>query len=362
MSGEPIVVSGLGMRTAVGHHAVQSCASIRAGLNRFTAWPHFGLDGGLIASSVRPALRDGSWVDKLVDLAEPALAEALWSARLFEWPLALPHARTPARVCVFLTTGYLDRPGVDTEQLQELHETVAEDLFPDEAGVRLELLPLDHAAGLVGVARACEELQRGRADLCVVGGGDSLLDSVYLQALLEAGRLKVPHKSSGLIPGEAAGFLVLEQASLAERRGAPAHLQIDAVALERDEPWEPQAPVRGRAMARALRTVLDAARGGEDFGHVLCDLNGERWRFLEWAVLETRCLGGIPHGWRLWHPADCIGDVGGAFGSVAVGLAAHILRRVPGDRSRILITSTSERGERAALSVSRAKEHICLRP
>lgn len=359
MSDEAVVVSGLGVRTAVGHQAAQSCASIRAGLNRFAAWPHFG---PVSASWVRPALRDGSWVDKLVDLAEPALAEALWSARIFEWPLALPRTRNPARVCVFLTTGYLDRPGVDPEQLQELRETIVEELFSDEAGVRLELLSLDHASGLVGVARACEELQQGRADLCIVGGGDSLLDSVYLQALLETDRLKTPHTSSGLIPGEAAGFLVLERASLAQQRGAPARLQIDAVALERDEPWEPQAPVRGRGMARALQAVLEAVGGGEDFGHVLCDLNGERWRFLEWAVLETRCLGGIPHGWRLWHLADCIGDVGGAFGAVAVGLAAHILWRGPVMRSRILITSTSERGERAALSVSSAEERSCLRP
>lgn len=352
MSGEAIVVTGLGMRTAVGHHAAQSCASVRAGLNRFMAWRHFGVDGGLTASWVRPELGDGSWVEKFVALAEPALAEALWTARLFDWPAYLPHSRSPARGRAFLATGYPDRAGVDSEQLQELVETVAEELFPEEANVRVELLSLEHVSGLVGVARACEELQQGRADFCIVGGGDSLLDSVYLQALLEVGRLKVPGNSSGLIPGEAAGFLVLERESVARRRGTPALLRIDAVGLEREEPWEPQAPVGGRGTTRALHAVLDSVGGGGDFGHVICDLNGERWRFLEWALLETRCLRGLPHGWRLWHLADCLGDVGAAFGPVAVGLAAHAFRRGHAGRPRSLIVSASERGERAALCVS----------
>ncbi|ATB41572.1 3-oxoacyl-ACP synthase [Cystobacter fuscus] len=229
MRGEAIVVTGIGMRTAVGQHAQQSCASVRAGLNRFMIWPHFGVDGGgLTASWTRPDLGERAWSEKLVELLPQPLTEALWSARLFDLPINLPHSRSEARVQMFLGTPPLDRPGPSPEELQEFTETLKEDLF-QEGAVRLEFIHMEHASGLVGVARACEVLQQGSADICFVGAADSLLDSVLLQSLLEAGRLKVPGVSSGIIPGEAAAFLVLERESMARRRGVSARLRIDAV-------------------------------------------------------------------------------------------------------------------------------------
>jgi 3-oxoacyl-[acyl-carrier-protein] synthase-1 len=357
MRGEAIVVTGIGMRTAVGQHAEQSCASVRAGLNRFMTWQHFGVDGGgLTASWTRPDLGERSWCEKLVELVRAPLAEALWSARLFDLPIYLPHSRKQARVQLFLGTPPLNRPGPSPEELEEFTETLTEDLFP-EGAIRLEFIHMEQVSGLAGVARACEVLQQGAADICLVGAADSLLDSVLLQSLLEAGRLKVPGISSGIIPGEAAAFLVLERESMARRRGIPPRLCIDAVGLEREAPWTPQGPVGGRGLTRAIQTVLESVGRPEDFGHVLCDLNGERWRFLEWALIETRCLGKLPRGWRLWHPADCLGDIGAAFGPVAIGLAAHAFRRGYAPRPRILIASASERGERAALAVSRMGEH-----
>ncbi|AGC49031.1 3-oxoacyl-(acyl carrier protein) synthase [Myxococcus stipitatus DSM 14675] len=358
MSREPICVTGLGMRTPIGRHAAQSCASLRAGLNRFTPWPHFGVDGadseGLTASFSCPDLGDRSWVEKLLDLVEMPLAEALLSAKLFELGEGRRSGRR-VRVHVYLGTPYPDRPGVSPEDLQELTLHLAEDLFPQAPqSLRVQLVSLEHVSGLAGIAWASSALEEGTADVCLVGGVDSLLDSTFLQAHLEAERLKVPGVSSGIIPGEAAAFLVLERKFDARRRGAPQWAHIDAVALEQEPPWTPESPVRGQALTRALHSVLAAVGGADCFGHVINDLNGERWRFLEWALIETRCLGGLPRGWRLWHPADSLGDVGAASASVAVGLALHAFQRDYARCPRILIASTSERGERAALSLSQA--------
>ncbi|AEI63953.1 beta-ketoacyl synthase N-terminal-like domain-containing protein [Corallococcus macrosporus] len=356
MSRELICVTGLGMRTPIGRHAAQSCASLRAGLKRFTPWPHFGVDGagqeGLTASFTRPDLGDRSWVEKLLDLVEMPLAEALFSARLFELAQG-GHSGRRVRVHVYLGTPYPDRPGVSPEDLQELTLHLAEDLFPQAPeSLRVQLVSLEHVSGLAGIAWASAALQDGAADVCIVGGVDSLLDSTFLQAHLEAERLKIPGVSSGIIPGEAAAFLVLERKSDARRRGVPLLAHVDAVALEQEPPWTPEAPVRGQALTRALQAVLATVGGADGFGHVINDLNGERWRFLEWALIETRCLGGLPRGWRLWHPADSLGDVGAASASVAVGLALHAFQRGYARCPRILIASTSERGERAAISLS----------
>ena len=356
MPGESIVVTGIGMQSAVGYHAMQTATSVRAGLNRFTEWKHFGVDdAGIVASWIPPNLGDCSWCEKFLDLARAPLTEALWRARLWEFPYLLPRSRRPARIQALLGTPPSERPGVTPDEHREFAETIAEELF-SETTPPVALLPHEHASGVMAVASACELLQRGDCDICVVGAADSLLDSVFLQALLEEGRLKASNTSSGIIPGEAAAFLVLERESQARQRGAPPLVCIDAVGLEREEPWRQDAPVGGRGMTRALRSVLDAVGGAGEFGHVFCDLNGERWRFLEWALVEARCLGGLPRGRRLWHPADCLGDVGAAFGPVAVGLAIHAFQRGYAAKPRILITAASARGERAALSVSRPEE------
>ncbi|ATB41052.1 3-oxoacyl-ACP synthase [Cystobacter fuscus] len=201
------------------------------------------------------------------------------------------------------------------------------------------------------MARAIEQLTEHKADLCVVGAVDSLLESTFLHALLAEGRLKTGQSSSGLIPGEGAAALVLERTEDALRRQAWPLAVVDAISLEQDAPHQPHAPIRAEGPTRALRTVLEVAGAG-GIRRVMNDLNGERWRFLEWALAETRCLDGLPRGWQLWHPADCLGDVGAAFGLVAVALATRAFARGYHGDGKVLIAACSERGERAAMCLS----------
>src|SRR5258708_6099574 len=84
-----LVVTGIGLRCAVGQGARQSCASVRAGVSGFVSWPHAPLpsgdeDGsfGVIAAPVSPDLGDRSWVAKFPALATQPLLEALWMAGL----------------------------------------------------------------------------------------------------------------------------------------------------------------------------------------------------------------------------------------------------------------------------------------
>lgn len=67
--------------------------------------------------------------------------------------------------------------------------------------------------------------------------------------------------------------------------------------------------------------------------------------------METRCLGGLPHGWQLWHPADCLGDTGAASGPTLICLAVRAFQRGYGGPGGALVTSVSDRGERAAACI-----------
>jgi 3-oxoacyl-[acyl-carrier-protein] synthase I len=343
-----VVVTGIGMKTPLGNHAVQSAASVRAGINRFRLWPHFGVDlgddSGLNASFLSPDPGDAPWTEKAFELLGPPLEEALWSSRLYE----LEKFR--GKLSAFLALPYPDREGTTTEEFQEFAVSLREDCFGD-APVQTEILALDHAAGLVAVASAVEQLQKGRADVCLVGAVDSLLDSRFLHALFAESRLKVGSRGSGIIPGEGGAFVILERARDAARRKVQPLAQIEAIALEKDAPWKPDAPVRAEGLSRAIRAVLQVAGAGE-LRRVLTDLNGERWRFLEWALAEARCLEGLPRGWQLWHPADCLGDLGAAYGVSAMVLATRAMARGYHGGGKVLITASSDRGERAAMCLS----------
>lgn len=341
-------MTGIGMKSPLGNHAVQSAASVRAGINRFRSWPHFGVDlgedSGLNASFMSPDLADDPWTEKAFELLEPALREALWSSRLYE----LEQYR--GKLSAFLALPYPDREGTSVEQVQEFAVSLREDCFGD-APVQTQIVALDHAGGLVAVAYAVEQLQARRADVCLVGGMDSLLDSRFLHALFAERRLRVGGSSSGLIPGEAGAFVILERERDAARRKVKPLARVEAVTLEKDEPWKPEAPVRAEGLSRALRSVLQVAGEGE-IHRVITDLNGERWRFLEWALAETRCLEGLPRGWQLWHPADCLGDIGAAYGVSAMVLATRAMARGYHGEGKVLITASSDRGERAAMCLS----------
>ncbi|HYI02169.1 beta-ketoacyl synthase N-terminal-like domain-containing protein [Hyalangium sp.] len=343
-----IVVTGIGMKTPLGNHSVQSAASVRAGINRFRRWPHFGVDlgddSGLNASFVNPDMGDDPWTEKAFELLGPPLEEALWSSRLYD----LEKHR--GKLSAFLALPYPDREGTTTEAFEEFAASLREDCF-GEAPVQTEIIALDHASGLVAVARAVEQLQRGHADLCLVGGVDSLLDSRFLYALFTEKRLKVGSRGSGLIPGEGGAFVILERERDAARRKIKPLARVEAIALEKDEPWGPEAPLRAEGLSRALRSVLQVAGAGE-IRRVITDLNGERWRFLEWALAETRCLEELPRGWQLWHPADCLGDLGAAYGISAMVLATRAMARGYHGDGKVLISACSERGERAAMCLS----------
>jgi len=345
MSGsEPISLIGFGMRTPLGHHALQSAASWRAGLVRLTASSFLagaGTDGeGITAAEVPGVGGDRPWTEKALDLLTPAVMEALARARMMK----LPARRT---VQLYVATPALDRGGVSAESYAEWLSDLRELGVLPFAPARVEVVSSDNAGALIALAQAVRDLSARKTDVAVVCGVDSFLCTDSLSNLAETGRLKTGDKASGLIPGEGAAALVLQRA---RESSAKAFAHVDAVHLEREPtPIGPEYPLEAKALSRALRAAVGTHAG--ELSHIFADLNGERWRFLEWGLAETRCLEAVPHGWRLHHPADSMGDLGAAAPLVAVGLYARGLER--GQlQGGCLVTAASFSGERAVARLS----------
>lgn len=141
MSAEPIVITGRGMRTSVGNCTAQSCAAIRAGINRFTQWTEFTPAGsddegdeepiGVTAAATSLELGDNSWMEKAELLLIEPLHEAIWEAGLVEATDAA--SRLPTRL--YVSTPYRDRLEwtAAAAQAQQNRRSVSADDGEDES-------------------------------------------------------------------------------------------------------------------------------------------------------------------------------------------------------------------------------------
>lgn len=348
------VITGLGMRCALGQNAVQSCAAVRAGISRFLEWPYMKdptaeEETTLVAAAVVPDLGNCHWIEKFQNLLVQPLLESLWAADLTH----LGEAGDTTRWGMFLSMPALDRPGIEIEDAQEFLEDMQDKtLIPCEPA-SIVMISKGHAGVLLALDQAMRALMGNSLDLCVVAGIDSLLETEFLYSLMEERKLKTEAIPAGLIPGEAGACIVLETAEHARVRKAQPLARLTPVRIGIETaPAYGEAPGRADALAKVLgEAIADAPCGAPGIHRIINDLNGERWRFLEWAMAEARVLTNVPAHRRLWHPADCFGDIGAASGVAHLCIAVRAFQRSYAMGEAILVSSASDSGERAATVV-----------
>ncbi len=140
-------------------------------------------------------------------------------------------------------------------------------------------------SALDGLLMAADLIGGGACERVVLGGVDSLLDPLTVAELAQARKLLVHGAGDGLVPGEAAAFVVLESAAAGARslgrlravarRSEPAHGRPDETRLE--------------GLASAMETVAEITQASPDcIECVVVPLAGHRHRMLEWHQATTR--------------------------------------------------------------------------
>jgi 3-oxoacyl-[acyl-carrier-protein] synthase-1 len=351
-----IVVTGIGMRTAVGNDTEQTCATVRTGLSRFAEWPYMGIgleEAGVAVAALDPELGDATWAEKWLAMAQQPVHEALWQAGLHDGARWRHQFGDVAKLGAWLAIPAPGRNGLEDGVEEEFARVVGELCVSPARADAVQLVAMDHAAGLVAVGRAMQALLEGLVKIAVVIGVDSHLSSPWLEELDDRGILKYQQRGLGIIPGEAAGVVVLERRADAQRRKAEPLLSLGMLAIDREEiPIGPAHPIVASGLSRVVKKCLSTRPDKANVSRIITDLNGERWRALEWGLVETRCLSKLAPGWQLWHPADSYGDVGAAGGVLSLGIAARAFERGYGGSGSMLITSASTTGERAAVMVA----------
>jgi 3-oxoacyl-[acyl-carrier-protein] synthase II len=125
--------------------------------------------------------------------------------------------------------------------------------------------------GLMVMDWAAERIAAGGLDTALVGSGDSLLSPLILAAF-DAGKLLTrqsdpakacrPYdlKRDGLVPGEAAGAMVLESLESAIGRGARIYAELLGYGTSVDSDRPGQRHQSGSGVARAIETALGNAQ------------------------------------------------------------------------------------------------------
>ena len=334
---KPVAIFGCGMMTGVGLTAEASCAAIRGGIDNFRETRFITTGGEWIIGSEVPLEQPWRGIARLARLLAGPLRECL------DLVPEVPPESIPVLMCV----AEQDRPG--------RHEGLGNPLFLEACGllgVRFHPDSRVIAQGRVGGATALHHASRMIHEngfrQVIVAGVDSYLVAATLRDLDEGERLLTAENSNGFIPGEAGGALLV---------GAPAAgnsllclgfgFTMERATIEFEEPF------RADGMVAALQQALTAAGlTMAQIGYRMADLSGEQYAFKEADLAVSRILRGRHEFQDLWHPADCIGEIGAAAVPTMLGVALSAARKGYAAGDPVLAHCGNDDGRRAAIVLS----------
>lgn len=344
MTAAPIAILGAGMMTGVGLTAPASCAAIRCAIDNFTETRFIGQGGEWIIGSAVPLEQPWRGQAKLVKLLAGSVRECLD---------LIPDARAediPLLVCVAERErpGRLD--GLDNALFFELQNELGLAFHAES-----EIFADGRVGGAVALRRARQLLYRSEARHrhVIVSGADSYLVGPTLMAYDERDRLLTERNSDGFIPGEAGAALLL---SRPEREGGA--VQVLGLGFARETATiESEEPLRADGLAQAIKAALDdAGTAIEAMDFRITDISGEQYGFKEASLALSRLLRVRKDEFDIWHPADCIGEVGAAALPCMLGVALYAARKRYAPGPAALAHGGNDDGKRVALVLAAAPE------
>lgn len=329
---KPVAIIASGMVTGVGLDAPSSCAAIRCAIDNFSETRFMDKGGEWIIGSQVPLEEPWRGLPKLVHMVVPAIRECL---------AHVGDVRTE-RIPLLLCVAEKERPG----RLDGLDDRLFFDVGA-ELGARFHprsaVIARGRVAGGLAMIEAREMLYGERVPYCIIAGVDSFLVSRTLAAYEERQRLLTSKNSNGFIPGEA-GTAVLVGAGNADLVCLGIGTGVERATVESEE------PLRADGLVGAFRAAFrEAGHTIDDLDFRITDSNGEQYWFKEAALALTRTIRVIKYGFDIWHPADCIGEIGAAAGPCALGVALAATRKKYAVGPGMLCHFGADDGERAAL-------------
>ena len=333
MSAAPVSILGCGMMTGVGLTAEASCAAIRCAIDNFQETRFIARGGEWIMGSEVPLDEPWRGIPKLARLLAGPLKECL----------DLIPDTAPETIPVLLAVAEEERPGrLDGLGTPLFYQT--SELLGVRFHERSEVIPQGRVGGAVALYRASRMINEEGFPYVIVAGVDSYLVAGTLNAYDERERLLTPNNSDGFIPGEAGGALLVGPVSNGGLVCQGMGFAVEKAMIDSEE------PLRADGLTQAIRRAFNATGlTMGDLDYRITDISGEQYYFKEAALALSRLLQERKEEFDIWHPADCIGEVGAAALPSMLSMMQVAGRKNYAPGSRPLAHLGSDDGKRAAI-------------
>jgi len=202
-----IAITGMGLNCVTGSEPIALFGAVGTHLGYTQPDPVLeapALDGDGVESVMTCSMidiDDEDPHDRFMSCMIPAMIDAIDTAKLFEHPRE--------NVLFYLVLPSSDTPRGDCLQMDELHDFLQKELYElGDVELRIKTSSECVTEHLIFVTEA---LQDDQWDAVIFGAVDSLVDELTCMQLGKEFRIQTTETADGVIPGEAAGFLVLEK-------------------------------------------------------------------------------------------------------------------------------------------------------
>lgn len=336
MSMQPLAVVGTGLVTSVGLSAPAACAAIRAGLTNPVQTHFVDAAGEMLMSHAVPLDRPLRGREKLAHMAAMVIAESLGQIPREDWK----------RIALLLCVAERTRPGrmegLEDDFFSEVCALLDNAEFAPDSGV----IPHGRVSATVALLQARKFLYESKATTAVlIAAADSLIAWPTLRVLQTQDRLLNALNSNGFIPGEAASAVLVSRPTAGDRLTITGlGFATEAASIESEE------PLRADGLARAITLALqDAGCQMHDIDFRITDIAGEQYYFKEAALAFSRTLRQRKEEFDIWHPAECIGEVGCAIGPAMLAVAEMSGRKAYAPGPSMLVHASNDAGQRSAI-------------
>jgi len=339
MSAMPVVVSRTGMVTGVGLDAPASCAAIRGTIDNFQQTAFRDRRGEWIMGCEVPLEYPWRGEKKLLMMAARAIEQCLDG---FDEAAC---AATPLLLCLAET----GRPGRIVQDDVRFFEALQDELgFSFHA--HSAVIAQGHVSAAVALNRARQLIGASTAAQVLVAASDSLLAAGALADCEARDRLLTSENSDGFIPGEGAAALLVEPL----RTQPWGQLACRGIGFAIEEAHiDSGEPLRADGLTAAIKQSLQDAGCNESvLAFKIIDASGGQYAFKE----ATLAFGRIDRTRRtefdVWHPADCIGEVGAPIGLAMAAVLKVACEKAYAKGSSVLLHLGNDDGKRAAMVFS----------
>lgn len=354
----PISIVAIELFTPLGFDGATTAAELAAGTQRFVETEIADLAGEPVRACRSIAVDQliGTGADRsarIATLSAPALRAHLRSLGELE-------LRGISTLPLLLALPEQDKEApIELREIEKALRSVAS----ESREHRLELGDNIFQHGRAGVfhalAKAAELLDANQYRAVVVGAVDSWCDPRSLEKLARTNRILGSRNSDGLLPGEAAGFMLVVRSDVRLPETID-RLELEAVSLGKEaHHFLQEAPNLADGLTQAFRAIRKhEIVGRARVRHLLSGQSSESYWAEELTRAYLRNAELMPEPFTTTRISDGLGDVGAAAGLVEARVALDLGQRFTEDSSpRLLSYAASDTGSIGA-AVMRVRRTI----